>query len=241
MADASPRRTARTAGLFELLEALTSGFGQVIVPGMLVVAGDAASTAANILSHRPLFELSIVAALIGVACHIVWTLLFYELFKPVNRGLTLAAVFFSLVAMATQAFSIVFQLAPLVVLDAGHASSAFTGDQTQALALMLFRIGARAFDIYLVIFGFWCVLIGYLIIRSTFIPRAIGVLEVLAGLCWLTFLWTPLAHSLSPYNQALAGFGEMSLTLWLLVMGVNVDRWKETAARDSRVGPLIGE
>ena len=231
MTDASPRRTARTAGLFELLEALTSGFGQVIVPGMLVVAGDAASTAANILSHRTLFELSIVAALVGVACHIVWTLLFYELFKHVSRVLTLAAVFFSLVAIATQAFSIVFQLAPLVVLDAGHASTAFNIAQTQALALLLFRISGRAFDIYLVIFGFWCVLIGYLIIRSTFIPRAIGVLEMLAGLCWLTFLWLPLAHALSPYNQALAGLGEMSLTLWLLVMGVNVDRWKENAAR----------
>lgn len=231
MAETSPRRTARTAGLFELLEALTSGFGQVIVPGMLVAAGNAASTAANISAHRLLFESSIVAALVGVACHIVWTLLFYELFKPVNRSLTLAAVFFSLVAIATQAFSIVFQIAPLVVLDAGHASSAFNVDQTQALALMLFRISARAFDIYLVIFGFWCVLIGYLVFRSTFIPRAIGVLEVLAGLCWLTFLWPPLAHALSPYNQALAGFGEMSLTVWLLLMGVNAQRWRETAVR----------
>ena len=228
-AEASPRRTARTAGLFELLEALTSGFGQVIVPGMLVVAGSAASTAANILSHRLLFELSIVAALVGVACHIVWTLLFYELFKPVNRSLTLAAVFFSLVAIATQAFSLVFQLAPLIVLDGGHVASAFNVDQTQALALILLRISARAFDIYLVIFGFWCVLIGYLIIRSTFIPRAIGMLEVLAGLCWLTFLWPPLAHALSPFNQALAGVGEMSLTLWLLVMGVNAQRWREKA------------
>jgi Domain of unknown function (DUF4386) len=234
IAEASPRRTAKLGGLFELLEAITSGFGQVIVPGMLVISGDAASTAANVLSHGMLFRLSIVAAVIGVACHIAWTFFFYELFKPVNRGLTLAAVFFSLVATAVQAFSILFQLAPLVVLDPDHALSAFDSDQIQALALILFRISARAFEIYLVIFGFWCVLIGYLISRSTFIPKAIGVLEVLAGLCWLTFLWLPLAHSLSPYNQALAGLGEMSLTLWLLVMGVNVERWKEKASATAK-------
>jgi Domain of unknown function (DUF4386) len=117
----------------------------------------------------------------------------------------LAAVFFSVVAIATQAFSLVFQLAPLVVFEAGRSLSAFNLDQTQALALILFRISARAFDLYLVLFGFWCVLIGYLIFYSTFMPRAIGVLEALAGVCWLTFLWLPLAHYLSPYNQVLAG------------------------------------
>jgi hypothetical protein len=218
------------AGLFELLEAVTSGFGQVIVPGMLVVAGSAATTAANVLSHERLFQLSIVAAIIGVACHIVWTLLFYELFKVVNRRITLAAVFFSLVAIAVQAFSIIFQLSPLVALEYGRSSVGLNVNQIQALTLMLFQISARAFNIYLVLFGFWCLLIGWLVIKSTFIPRVIGVLEMIAGVCWLTFLWMPLAHSLAPYNQALAGIGEMSLTLWLLVMGVNSERWNEKAS-----------
>src|SRR5947209_6692945 len=81
----------------------------------------------------------------------------------------------------------------------------------------------------LVFFGFWCVLIGYLIFRSTFLPRIIGALEVLAGLGYLTLLWRPLAHYLYPYNLALAGPGEISLLLWLLVVGVNVERWKEQA------------
>jgi hypothetical protein len=76
----------------------------------------------------------------------------------------------------------------------------------------------------------WCVLIGYLIFRSTFMPRILGLLEGLAGLCWLTFIWPPLAHYVSPYNQILAGLGEISLMLWLLVMGVNVERWKEQAS-----------
>ena len=228
--EASPRFKARVGGLFELLEALTSGFGQVIVPGMLVVSGDAAATAANILAHELSFRLCFVAALIAVACHIAWTLLFYELFKPVNRSVSLLAAFLSLVAIAVQAFSSLFQLAPLVILQDKGPLSAFTADQLQALALMFLKLNAYAFYIYLVFFGFWCVLIGYLIFRSTFMPRIIGMLEAFAGLCWLTFLWPPLAHYLSPYNEALAGLAELTLMLWLLVMGVKAERWKEQAS-----------
>jgi hypothetical protein len=107
---------------------------------------------------------------------------------------------------------------------------------------MLVKLNAQAYDIGLVFFGFWCVLIGYLIFRSTFLPRIIGVLEVLAGLGYLTLLWRPLAHSLYPYNLALAGPGEISLMLWLLVKGVNEQRWKEqanTAAERQSITPHI--
>jgi hypothetical protein len=229
-ADTSPRLAARIAGVFDLLEALTSGFGQVIVPGILVVAGDAAATAANLVAHGMLFRLSIVAALIGVACHVVWTYLFYELFEPVSRTVSVLAAFVAVVAIALQAFSIVFQLAPLVIEEGGQTFSAFTVEQRHALSLLLLRINARAFDLYLVLFGFWCVLIGWLIIGSTFIPRILGVFEALAGFSWLTFMWRPLAHYLSPYNQLVAGIGEISLMLWLIVMGVNEQRWRERAS-----------
>jgi hypothetical protein len=242
--EASPRLKARMAGVFELLEALTSGFGQVIIPGMLIVSGNAAATAANILGHGLLFRLSLVAALIAVACHVAWTFLFYELFKPVDRRLSLFAAFFSLVGIAMQAFCILFQTAPLVLLESGRSLSAFSVEQLQALALTFLKLNAYAFYIYLVLFGFWCVLIGYLIFRSTFMPRIIGVLEAFAGLCWLSFLWPPLAHYFSPYNQVLAGLAELSLMLWLLVKGVNVQRWKEQASaaaeRRSQGGMCLG-
>ena len=229
-AKATPRLKARIAGLFELLEGLTSGFGQVIVPGMLVVSGNAAATAANILAHGSLFRLSVLAALVGVACHIAWTFLFYELFKPVNRSLSLLAAFVGLVGIAIQACSSVFQLAPLIIMDGGQSFSAFNVDQLQALTLMFLRFSARTFNTYLAFFGIWCVLIGYLIFKSTFMPRIIGVLEAFAGLCWLTFLWPPFGHYLSPYNQVLSAPGEISLMLWLLVMGVNNERWNEQAS-----------
>jgi uncharacterized protein DUF4386 len=157
--EASSRLKARIAGVFQLLEALTATFGQVIVIG-LVVAGNAAATAANMLGHEGLIWLGFASSLIGVAFHIAWALLFYELLKPVNRSLSLLAAFVILVGCAIQVFTNLLYLAPLLILTGGSSASAFTAEQLQALAFMFLKLNGQAFDIYLVFFGFWCVLIG---------------------------------------------------------------------------------
>jgi uncharacterized protein DUF4386 len=108
--------------------------------------------------------------------------------------------------------------------------SVFKPEQLQALAYMFLQLNAQTWNAFLVFFGFYCALIGYLIFRSTFLPRIIGALMAFAGLGYLTFLSPPLAEYLSPYNLAPAAFGEGSLMLWLLVMGVNTQRWKEQAS-----------
>src|SRR6202158_3043971 len=188
----SPRFKARMAGVFQLLEAVTAAFGEVIVPGKLVVSGNAAATAANILGHEQLFWLGFASSLVGVACHIAWALLMYELLKPVNRSLSLLAAFVILVGCAIQALTSLLYLAPLLILQGGSSLSAFTAEQWQALALVFLKLNVYAFDIYLVFFGFWCVLIGYLIFRSTFLPRVLGVLVAISGLGWMTYLSPPL-------------------------------------------------
>jgi hypothetical protein len=91
-------------------------------------------------------------------------------------------------------------------------------------------LNSYAFDIYLVFFGFWCVLIGYLIFRSTFMPRILGVLLAISGLGWMIYLSPPLAHRLFPFIAAASALGEIPLELWLIVMGVNVQRWNEQAS-----------
>jgi len=217
------------AGVSYLLGSLTSVLGQMVVLGMLVVPGSATATAANILSHESLFRLGFVSSLMTVPFHLVWAVLFRDLFRPVNRSVSLLAGFVMLVACTMWALSSLLYLAPLLVLQGKISLSAFAPEELQALTLMLLKLNAQAYDIGLVFFALWCVLIGYLILRSTFLPRIIGVLEVLAGLGYLTLLWQPLAHYLYPYNLALAGPGEISLLLWLLVKGVNVRKWKETA------------
>jgi uncharacterized protein DUF4386 len=231
IAEASPRFKARMAGVFQLLEALAATFGQVIVLDKLVVAGNAAATAANILGRERLFWLGFASSLIGVAFHIAWALLMYELLKPVNRSLSLLAAFVILVGCAIQALTGLFYLAPLIILQGGSSFSAFTPEQLQALALMFLKLNAYAFNIDLVFFGLWCVLTGYLIFGSTFLPRTLGVLVAISGLGFVTYLYPPLAyHLFFPYIAVASALGEIPLELWLIVMGVKVQLWKEQAS-----------
>ena len=231
MAEVSPCVKARMAGVCQLLEALTATFGQVIVRDRLVVAGDPAATAANILGHEPLFWLGFASSLIGVAFHIAWAVLMYELLKPVNKSLSLLAAFIILVGCAIQTLTSFLYLTPLLILKGGSSLSAFTPEQLQALALMFLKLNAYAFNIDLVFFGLWCVLTGYLIYRSAFLPRILGVLLSISGLGFLTYIYPPLAYRLFfPYIAVASALGEIPLELWLIVMGVNAQRWKEQAS-----------
>jgi len=229
IAEASPRFKARMAGAFQALEGLTATYGEVIVLGKLVVSGNAAATAANILGHERLFRLGFASSIIGVAFHIAWALLMYELLKPVNRSISLLAAFVILVGCAIQALTSLLYLAPLLVLQGGSSLSAFTAEQLQALAYTFVKLNGYAFNLYLVFFGLWCVLTGYLIFRSTFLPRILGVLLTISGLGWVIYLSPPLGNYLFPFIAAASAVGEIPLQLWLLVMGVNAQRWKEQA------------
>ena len=135
--EASPSFKARMAGVFQLLEGLAATYGQVIVLGKVVVAGNAAATAANILGHERLFWLGFVLSLIGVAFHIAWALLMYELLKPVNGSLSLLAAFVILVGCAIQALVSRLYLAPLLILQGGSSVSAFTPEQFGILRNMV--------------------------------------------------------------------------------------------------------
>lgn len=190
----SPRMMARMVAACYLV-LLVSGFDMFYVFGKLVVRGDAAATAANIVSHQATFLAGFAVALLGVASYLVVTALFYSLFEPVNRTLSLSAAFFSLTGCVIQAFALVLHLAPLLVLGDQPYMSAFKPDQLQALTLVFLNSYAQAYNISLVFFGFYLLQIGYLIFRSTFLPRWLGVIVAL-GAGWLTFLYPPLALSL---------------------------------------------
>lgn len=234
IAGLAPSSRARLAGLFEALEGFPAVFGQVVVLGTLVVNGDAAATARNIQAHEALFRLGFAIPVLAVGFHIVRALLFYQLFTPVNRTIATLAAFAILVGCALQAVAALVYLAPLVILQDGHALSGLDTAQRQALALVFVDLSRQAFNLYLIFFGFWCVLAGYLIARSTFVPRVLGVLLVLDGLGWMTFLWPPFASAIYPVIAVVAGIAEWPLLLWFLVFGVNNERWLEQAraARD---------
>ena len=177
IAEASQHPRARITGVIYLLYFLTAVSGEAFVGRGRLVVYDAVN-------------------LIAYAFYIAVTLLFYYMFKPVNRSLSLLAAFFSLVGCANDVLGL-FNLAP-------------------------YKISS------LVFFGPYCLLLGYLILRSTFLPRILGVLMALAGLGWLIFL-SPLTNYLSTYLKVLGFLAEASLMLWLIVKGVNEQRWKEQA------------
>jgi Domain of unknown function (DUF4386) len=234
IAETSPRLKARTAGFFWLMTFLTGGFA-MFVGGRFVVSGDAAATAANILAHESSFRLGVAANLIATACYLAATLLVYDLLKPVNRNVSLLAAFFSIVGCAVGAFSFLFYLAPLVVLGGAQYLSAFTVEQQQTLAFMFVRLYEQASIIAFAFFGLHVFLVGCLILRSTLLPRLVGALMVIGGVGWLMLSFTnllspPLAEYLTPYIMAPGMLGEASLTLWLLVMGVNAQRWNDQAS-----------
>jgi len=161
-------------------------------------------------------------------------LLFYELFKPVNKSISLLAVYFNIAATTMQAVTCIFLLTPLILLGGGHDLTAFTPDQLHALALVAMKLYHLCYIIALALFGCYDLLIGYLAFKSTFLPRPIGVLMGITGLGWLTFFIPPIAAYLLPYNAIIAGIvGEGAMILWLLVMGVNSQRWNEQASRAS--------
>ena len=235
IAQVSPRLNARIAGVFYLVTILTRMFVEIFVRNRLVVSDNAAATANNIVAHEPLWRLGFATDIIAFASYIALAALLYELLKPVNQSLSLVAAFFGLVASVVHAISSLFHLAPLVLLGGAPYLTVFTVEQLQALALVFLRLRAAAYhNIGLVFFGLYLLSVGILIFKSAFLPRVIGVVMVLAGLSYMPFLSPPLARSMQPYILFFPAIGQISLTLWLLVMGVNAQRWKEqfNASRD---------
>ena len=229
IAETSPRFEARITGAIYLLTILTGIFAQGFVSSSLVVDSDAATTATNILMHKSLFQLGFAVYLIEMACQIAMTALFYDLLKPAGRSVSLLAAFLGFAGCIIKTFSRLFFIAPLFILGGAHYLSVFSAEQLQALALLFLKVNDHGAAIALVFFGFYALLTGYLIIRSTFLPRILGWWSAVAGLGWLTFLSPTLGYRLFPYLAGVGLLGATALILWLLVFGVNEQRWKEQA------------
>lgn len=230
IAETSPRVKARLAGVFYLLTVVAGVFAQGFISERLVASGDAAVTATNILTHEALFRLGFTVYLIEMASQITMTALFYELLKPVSRSVSLLSAVFSYIGCGIKTLSRLFYFAPLLVLGGAPYLTVFNAEQLQALALLFLEVNDQAAAIALVFFGFATLLRGYLIFRSTFLPRALGVLSALGGFGWLAFLSPSLGYRLFPYIVAVGLLGAVATIVWLLVFGVNEQRWKEQAA-----------
>lgn len=228
--ETSPRLIARITGVFFLLTILTGIFAQGFVSERLIVFGDAATTATNILAHKSLFQLGFTVYMIEMACQIAEMTLFYVLLKPVSRSASLLAAVWGLAGCVIKTFSRVFYIAPLFILGGAHYLSVFNPEQLQALALLFVKVNDRGAGMALAFFGFSTFLQGWLIFRSTFLPRILGAVSAVAGLGWLSFLSPTFGYRVFNYVAAFGLLGAVALIVWLLVFGVNEQRWKQQAS-----------
>jgi len=230
---ASPRLYARIAGSMYLFVIVGGTFAELFVRGRLVVPGDAAATAHNILAHTMLYRMGFVVEVLYCALNLPLALIFYKLFKVVNKNIALLGLFFDLVVNPIEAISTLGHFAPLLLLGDAHYLRAFTPEQLQAASYISIQLFEHGFGICLVFFGFDLFTTSYLIIKSTFFPRIIGVLLAIEAVGYLInsfslFLAPALQARIFPYFAPTA-IAEIALSLWLLVMGVNVQRWNEQA------------
>lgn len=234
----SPSAKARLAGALYLIIIVSAIFAEMFVRERLVVYSDAAVTAANITASESLYRAGGVAMLVAISCDVVVALLLYRLLRPVSKTAALLAAAFRLVQVAVLGVNLQNHFAPLLLLRTTEGSTVFAAEQLQAQALAALRMYAQGFNLAMVFFGFGLMFLGYLIFKSTFLPRLLGILAVIAGACYLTnsiagFLSPTLASQLFPLILVPCFIGELSLTMWLLIVGVNVKRWNEQAGVSS--------
>ena len=229
--DASPRPTPRLIGVVYLLYFVTALTGGMLLKG-IVNPHDAAATAQNILAHEAVYRAGVGIGLLGNLVYLALGVLFCGLFARVNWTVSLFMALVNVVGCAVQIFAAVLQTAPFVVLRNAQLAHALTPPQLQALTLLSVSLYAQSFDVSFALFALWDVLIGYLIFRSTFLPRWLGVLWMIGGAIGLSFLYPPFAHPLWSVIIPAAGLPELVLMVWLLWKGVDLPAWQRLARVD---------
>ena len=228
----SPQRWARLAGLLYLAIILLGLFGEVYVRGTLVVSGNPAATANGILQSQLLWRAGTASDLLMHVLDVPVIVILYFLLRPVSRTLALLATLINLVQTAVLAANKLNLLVPLFLLDDAGYLRAFSPEQLQVLSYLAIKAHGYGFGIGLIFFGFACLVRGWLIFRSGYFPKPLGVLMFVAGLSYLansfSLLLAPsIAASIFPGVLIPALVGELSLCLWLIVKGVNIAQWRQ--------------
>jgi Domain of unknown function (DUF4386) len=230
-AEISAQMYARVGGVLYLIIIVAGATGELLVRGSSVVSGNAAATAHNIMASPALWRAGIAGDLVMHVCDVPLMVIFYVLLRPVNGNLALLAVLFNLTQTAVLVANKLNLLLPIFLLGDAEYLKVFTPEQLQALSYVSLRTHDNGFAVGLVFFGAACLVVGYLIIRSGYLPRTLGVLMQIAGGCYITnsfavIAWPSLGAKLFPFILLPPFVAELSMAFWLLVKGVDVAKWK---------------
>jgi hypothetical protein len=226
-----PRRLTILGGVLYLIIIVGGLVGEAFIRNGLIVQGNAAATAANIRGAESLWRLGVATEFFMLVCTTVLALILFLVLRPVSRNLAWLAVFFNLVTVALEAANEQRLLEALFPLGRAGYLGAFTPEQLSAITSLSLTSYGYGFGISLIFFGCECIILGYLIFQSGYLPRTVGVLMQAAGACYLINTFAMIidprfASQLFPAILLPALVGETSLCLWLLFKGVNVERWK---------------
>ena len=226
----APVTEARLAGLAYLAIIFAGIFTEVVVRSAVFAPGDPGATIANILGAEQLYRIGFVADLLLLACDVIVAVFLFRILRPAGTSLALLAAAFRLVMAAMLGVNAMNHLAPLTLMQNTEGLTALTTPYLQNLGYLSLRAHGALYAAGLVYFGMACALIGVSILRSTFLPRFLGVLMLIAGFCYLVnsfagFLLPSFASMLFPYILLPSLLAELSLSIWLLIRGINRDRW----------------
>jgi hypothetical protein len=236
----SPQVYARICGVLYLINIACGLFGEIFVRGHLIVAGDALATAHRIMASEFLFRCGVVGDLIMHITDVPMTVIFYVLLRPVSKDLSLLAALFGMLQTAVLIANKLNLVTVLLLLGGSNYLKAFDPNQLQALASLSLALHEYGFGIGLVFFGVSCLVTAYLLFRSGYFPRTLGVFQGIAGVSYLinsfAQLLSPLlAAKMFPAIVLPAFIGELATCVWLIVKGVNISKWDERV----RMGPVI--
>jgi hypothetical protein len=224
----SPQKIARVAGGLYLIIFIAGIFAELYVLDSLIVPGDAATTVNNIRASESLFRLGFVISLIRQAVLIMLPLVLYKLLKPVNKDQALVMVVFALISVPIGMLSLLNQIAVLLLSNAGY-STVFTAEQYHAAVMFFLDLKVQG-NMIAQLLAIWLLPLGYLVYKSGFLPKFLGVLLMIACFGYLIDFVTFFLFPNFDLKVSLFTFwGEMIFPLWLLIKGVNVERWKSRA------------
>ena len=219
-------KAARIAGAIYLLMVVTGPFSLIYVPSKLIVKGNATATASNILAHQTMFQLAVLAGLVGAIIFICLAIALYRLFREVDQTQSLLLVGFVLVSATVGFFDELNNLAALTLFRGGEFLSVFNQDQLDALGMLFVRLHFQGIIINELFWGLWLFPFGVLVCKSRFLPRILGVWLVINCFAYvaisLTGIFAPQYYGRAFNMSQPILFGEIAIMLWLLIRGANV-------------------